>query len=258
MGVSRTNIFAGAMNLLLGLAALGISHRTGLANALQTKRDYGKYPCETRMEQQRSFIIPLTIVCFGISGFISMAYEVIWLRYALFYFRDTSYLYAGILGVFIMGISMGSIVCGWIVSGVKNPVALFACLQMGIGSATMLAIYIPISWNQAIFQAGERSGGNVLGLLFALLIIPAAFMGAIFPVVTKIFATELRTVSNQVGRAYALNTVGSILGSLAAGFFFFSFNFFLFFIITTWFFFIFRFIFLGPASSTASLGFASL
>ena len=58
----------------------------------------------------------------------------------------------------------------------------------------------------------------MLVLLFAMLIIPTILMGATFPVVTRIISRDLQTVGNQVGRAYALNTVGSILGSLAAGF----------------------------------------
>ena len=223
IGVCNTNILAGAINLLTGLTALAISSRTEPINTTRMEGSNPKYSNETKMECQTTVLIPLAIVCFGISGFVSMAYEVIWLRYILFFFRDTSYLYAGIIGVFILGIGIGSMACGRIVSRVRNPVVLFGFLQMGIGLVTILAIYLPIPWNQAIFQAGERSRGNVLTLLFALLIIPATFMGATFPAVIKIIATELRTVGKQVGKAYALNTAGSILGSLAAGFFFFSF-----------------------------------
>ena len=55
---------------------------------------------------------------------------------------------------------------------------------------------------------------TILGLLF----IPTFFMGAQFPIVIKILATKLETVGENVGRAYAFNTVGAIIGSFLAGF----------------------------------------
>ena len=128
----------------------------------------------------------LTMVCFGVSGFVSMAYEVMWLRYSLFSFRDTIHLYTGIITIFILGIGMGSLACRWILNRASAPVALFGFLQLGIGLSTILAVYIPIPWYQTIFAAGERSGGHILLHLFVLLITPAILMGATFPVVTKI------------------------------------------------------------------------
>ena len=55
---------------------------------------------------------------------------------------------------------------------------------------------------------------TILGLLF----IPTFFMGAQFPIVIKILATKLETVGQNVGRVYAFNTVGAIIGSFLAGF----------------------------------------
>ncbi|MBW1863883.1 MAG: fused MFS/spermidine synthase [Deltaproteobacteria bacterium] len=221
LGVSKTNVLAGLINLMVALAALAISRQTKLTHVSQVEDTNRKEPERVKIKRQRPGIIPLTIACFGISGFVSMAYEVMWLRYSLFSFRDTIHLYTGIIAIFVLGIGIGSLVCRWIVNRVRAPVALFGFLQLGIGLSTILAVYLPITWYQTIFEAGERSGGYILLHLFVLLIIPAVLMGATFPLVTKIITTELRMVGNQVGRAYALNTAGSICGSLAAGFFLF-------------------------------------
>ena len=221
LGVSKTNVLAGLINLILGLAMLAISRQTELTDVSRVEDKTRKEPEKVEIEHQHSGIIPLTIACFGVSGFVSMAYEVIWPRYSLFFFRDTSYLYTGIITIFILGIGVGSLVCRLIINRIRSTIALFGFLQVGIGLSTILAIYLPIPWYQTICEAGEMSSGNVLLFLFILLIIPAIFMGATFPVVTEIITTKLHTVGRQVGRAYALNTVGCICGSLAAGFFFF-------------------------------------
>jgi len=221
LGLNKTNILAGVVNLMLALAALAISKQTKLINKTPKEVENQKLPAKMEMKARHSRVILLTISCFGISGFVSMAYEVIWLRYLLFFFRDTSYLYAGIIAVFILGIAIGSLLCGWIVTRVKPMLAFFGFLQMGIGLSTILAVYLPIPWHNIIFEAGERSGVNVLALLFSLLIIPSVLMGATFPVVIKIITTELRIVGDRIGQAFAINTIGAILGSLAAGFLFF-------------------------------------
>ena len=56
--------------------------------------------------------------------------------------------------------------------------------------------------------------------IFGLLFIPTFFMGAQFPIVIKITATKLATVGESVGRTYACNTFGTIIGSFLAGFVF--------------------------------------
>jgi len=43
-------------------------------------------------------------------------------------------------------------------------------------------------------------------------------MGAAFPIVTRIYARKKETVSFSIGKLYFFNTLGAVLGSLAAGF----------------------------------------
>ena len=255
LGLNKTNILAAAVNLILAIAVFAVSRQTKISNKTQKfskisqkelkklknqKSSVKKFPVKVnklpvkvnklpvkvnklpvKMENNHSKVIILTISCFAISGFVSMAYEVIWLRYLLFFFRDTSFLYAGIIGVFILGIAMGSLLCGWIVTRVKAMLAFFGFLQMGIGLFTIIAIYLPVSWHNTIFEAGERGCANILLVLFSLLIIPSILMGAVFPVVIKIIISETRIAGERIGQAFAVNTIGSILGSLTAGFLFF-------------------------------------
>ena len=67
-------------------------------------------------------------------------------------------------------------------------------------------------------QQFELVQGTNFIIIFGLLFIPTFFMGAQFPIVIKVLATKLETVGQNVGRAYAFNTFGAIVGSFLAGF----------------------------------------
>ncbi len=48
---------------------------------------------------------------------------------------------------------------------------------------------------------------------------PTLFMGAIFPLTIKIYASNINRVSRLVGNIYTINTLGCILGPFAGSFF---------------------------------------
>ncbi|MFH0938708.1 MAG: fused MFS/spermidine synthase [Planctomycetota bacterium] len=228
LGVAWTNALAGMLNLAIGLLALALSRpaRDRLPKVICAAKpqpkgvvdgETGRHGDGGKQLLLKRQIILVT-VAFAVSGFVSMSYEVLWLRYLSFYFHETIYLYTGIIIFFVLGIGVGSLICGYLVSKIRYPVAFLGLLQAGIGISTMLAIYLPIRYFDSIYTAGVRSGGNILMILGALLFIPAALMGATFPLVTKLIVTDLREVGSQVGRAYALNTAGCILGLLCSGF----------------------------------------
>ncbi|MCY3019289.1 MAG: fused MFS/spermidine synthase [Planctomycetota bacterium] len=235
LGVSKTNAVAALLNLAIGCLAWALSRRLGTErDARTTERSMGVPPMfgtarnaptaanakeeEQPVAQESPAIVALVTCCFAVSGFVSMSYEVTWLRYLSFYFHETIYLYAGIITVFVLGIGLGSLLCGYAVARIKHLVAFFGLLQAGIGLLTLLAVYVPLRFFQPIYDAGVASAANVLLILLALLTAPAALMGATFPVVTKIIVPSLRDVGSKVGRAYALNTLCGILGLLCSGF----------------------------------------
>jgi len=57
-----------------------------------------------------------------------------------------------------------------------------------------------------------------MALSFLVMLAPTTLMGATFPVVTRIATVALDEVGTDVGTVYSVNTLGSIIGSLATGF----------------------------------------
>jgi len=219
IGINTTNTVTAIVNTIAGISALLISRKTG-----RMQSDAVTQEAEGRAQSSRwSAKVWLAVGCFAFSGVVSMSYEMVWLRYLLFYFRDTAYLYSGIIAIFITGIALGSFICRGFLSRVERPLALFGLLQLGIGIFTILAIFLPIPWQQVFFDAAEVHRGYLLLMLAMLIIVPTILMGATFPTITKIITTDVQTVGHKVGKAYAFNTTGSIIGTLLAGFFFLPF-----------------------------------
>ena len=52
-----------------------------------------------------------------------------------------------------------------------------------------------------------------------IIIIPTLCMGILFPIVCDLLAKENKNMSQIVGKTYALNSIGAMIGSICAGLF---------------------------------------
>ncbi|HEY0171975.1 MAG TPA: fused MFS/spermidine synthase [Pyrinomonadaceae bacterium] len=158
------------------------------------------------------------------TGFIAIALEVLWTRALDQVLSGTVYSFATVLAVFLLGIAAGSWVYGRFLRGLP-PLRTFAAIEV------LLANYVLASLFLIYFIPGVSSGlGARLGLGFVrrgvilesllsafILMVPAVCMGILFPLLLDAAGSRARHA--RVGTLVAANTVGSVLGPLAAGFF---------------------------------------
>ena len=163
----------------------------------------------------------LVLYAIGISGFCALAYEVLWTRIMVFFLGSTTYAFATMLAAFLFGIALGSIVLARWVDRIKQPVAVFGIIQLGIG---LFALILMPAFEE--LYGLSRAFQSTFGLsrfwtffsCFLVMCLPTFLMGASFPLVTKIYTGSARQLGKSIGNVYAVNTVGSILGSFCAGF----------------------------------------
>ena len=163
----------------------------------------------------------LVLYAIGISGFCALAYEVLWTRIMVFFLGSTTYAFATMLAAFLFGIALGSIVLARWVDRIKQPVAIFGIIQLGIG---LFALILMPAFEE--LYGLSRALQSTFGLsrfwtffsCFLVMCLPTFLMGASFPLVTKIYTGSARQLGKSIGNVYAVNTVGSILGSFCAGF----------------------------------------
>jgi spermidine synthase len=163
---------------------------------------------------------------FAASGAAALIYEVTWTRLLTLQLGHGVAAASTVLAAFMGGLAVGSAVGGRIGTRVTPTRALeiYAVLELTIG---VLALLLPLELsavNPLLAAAyANGTGGTMFGFLrfftsLLLLSVPAAAMGATFPIASRWFVTGAGAAAREAGALYAANTVGAALGALAAGF----------------------------------------
>jgi len=170
------------------------------------------------------------LVLFGLclSGFTSFAYEIFWTRSLVFVLGNSVYALSTMLSAFLAGIALGGWLARLLVTRCRDRVLVFGWIQVGIGLLSALAlptlfmIYDPQALGAQVQSMADTAAPLVLaafGVSFLLMLVPATLIGATFPLAGQICVSGRATAGAGVGRAYAVNTLGNVLGALAPGVF---------------------------------------
>jgi len=177
------------------------------------------------MEADHDPAVTWALLIFAVSGFASMAYEVIWTRLLGLILGPTTYSFTLVVAAFIIGLALGSLIFGWLCDRIKRVFSLLAWTQIG---TACLALFVSqflgnsqIFFAKLIYTLQNQFEEMILIqfiIVFLILLGPTILAGATFPLVNRIYARSLPVIGKSIGNAYALNTIGAILGSVAAGF----------------------------------------
>ncbi len=151
-------------------------------------------------------------------GALVMTYEIIGSRILSPFLGASTYIWTSLIGVILASLSVGYWLGGRIAD--RRPdvkyLALIILVASGLISLTALTKEVLLS-----MIAGLPAGLEVKTLIAALLLFaPASVcLGFVTPFAVRLRMTSVATTGQTVGRLYALSTVGSIVGTFAAGFF---------------------------------------
>ncbi len=233
-GLLGSEWIAAGLNLLAGAGALGLSllleGRRPVANAGGPPAAQPKStPPPTPAAPKRVVVWVLTTAL--ISGAVALGAQVLWSRSLVFgfeYLKNTTYAFSAMLTVFLAGLAIGAALIGPFVDRQREPLRLYGVLLTLIGIAILLSVTMLYSGASLFTWAqpyDEESGTlnwalavvNVMLQTLGTLGIPTVLMGMAFPLAARLVAGVGR-VGGDVGRLYAFNTIGAIIGSLLAGF----------------------------------------
>ena len=207
-----------AINFAVAAIAIVLARKALATEADEPEEEIQQLESEDVTHQPERLLVLWAI---GISGFCALAYEVLWTRIMVFFLGSTTYAFATMLAAFLFGIALGSMVLARWVDRIKQPVAIFGIIQLGIGlfALTLMPAFEELYAMSRAFQS--TFGGSRFWTFFSCFLVmslPTFLMGASFPLVTKIYTGSARQLGKSIGNVYAVNTVGSILGSFCAGF----------------------------------------
>jgi len=174
----------------------------------------------------------LFIVAYAASGMAALIYEVTWTRLLTLQMGHTVSAVSTVLAAFMGGLSAGAWLGGRFGVPRTRSLRRYAALEIVIA---LTAIALPptldaalplVAWAYADGEAPLRFALVRATLSITLLAVPAAAMGATFPIAASWFADvsarlkpDAQTRSSaDVGVLYAANTAGAALGAILAGF----------------------------------------
>jgi spermidine synthase len=167
----------------------------------------------------------LALVLLAATAFVALLDEIAWTRVLVMVVGGSTYAFTLVLLCFLLGIGLGSALIARR-SETPTDAAASTVLAQGVtaaGAALVVAFFSTLpAYVLLVFQIPGLNAGPRLGLLggavAAVVLIPAVGMGMTFPLLTDLIASTGEARGADVGRAYLLNTVGSILGAVLTGF----------------------------------------
>jgi spermidine synthase len=161
------------------------------------------------------------LLLFAGSGCAALIYEIVWFQLLQLAIGSSAVSLGLLLAAYMGGLCLGSAALPRLISARRNPMRVYAMLELGIGAFGILALFgVPLVGH--IYAAGAASGlaGLVLRgvVAAACLLPPALLMGGSLPAIARWVETTPRGVS-WLGLLYSANIAGAVIGCVAAGFY---------------------------------------
>jgi len=230
-GVLGSTRWAAGLNVLIGLLGLLVPllpARSG-ASAEPAEEPGASVADQPGGEGRRLARAALVAVFAG--GLVGLAAEVVWTRLLVFFLQGFTYTFSAMLSMFLLGLALGGFVFGRVALRTRRPAVVMGRLQVGVGvtaAGALLLLANHFEGTRAIWEwVGDTAGvlelrpRHVVTLLLAsavVLVPPAFLMGGVFPLASACYQRGLGDLGARIGRLYAVNTIGAVLGSLLAGF----------------------------------------
>lgn len=227
-GVSKTTWLAVGLNLLIGCAAVWLGRNDTRTETDQSKAVQEPIPSASD-EPMPAWLSRLLLVLFVISGFTAMGYEVLWTRVLSFVAGTTTYSFTVMLTTYLLGLALGSVLTARWIDKSTRLVETFGVLQLLTGLGVLATLVFTPAVLQATSHAlfnGDKMRYSTLTSFVTLHVVSSVYYilpftlltGMAFPIVAKLYSTSRHRIGSGVGTSYFADTIGTIGGSLVAGF----------------------------------------
>lgn len=221
LGEQTTLLLAAGLNVLAAVLAVAlISMKAPLSLVNQTIKP-------TEAAEELTIYSPgvrrLALLAIFASGLGALAYEILWSRLLVLFLQTSIYAFSVMLGTFLVGIAWGS----WDATRQKkmkqNPLAWFGILEIIIGFWAAVGLFLMPFFHHWWLHSnvmGVSVPNNIIGALTCVvMVLPVAFcFGLQFPIAVRCCISDPQSPGKSTGWAYTINTIGTIFGSLLAGF----------------------------------------
>ena len=170
-------------------------------------------------------VFPVSLLLFC-SGLCALVYQTVWLREFRLIFGASTAATAAVLGIFMGGLGVGSVLLGGRAEKAKRPLFFYANLELLIAlSAAATPFLVTLVRHLYSAMGGSLALGPVLGAaarlaLSAVVIgVPTVLMGGTLPAVARSVARREDAGRRSLALLYGINTFGAVTGALLSTFF---------------------------------------
>jgi spermidine synthase len=191
---------------------------------LSPKRHSRRPPKRNEAPSRSEWVVPFAYGLAFLSGAAALVYQVAWVKMMALTFGSTTGAAAAVIGGFMAGMGIGAKGYAQLERPGRNAFRIYGLIEFGIAaSAVFVTIWL---YDLPALYTGVRSGlGGGFGLelarlalVFVILLVPAALMGATFPALCAALIRRSDGIRRHLGAIYGLNTLGAAAGALVAGF----------------------------------------
>jgi len=168
----------------------------------------------------------LLLIVLFISGFCSLAYQVVWLREFRLLFGASTPATSAVLAAFMGGLGLGGAILGKKVDKSRRPARFYGLIELGISVTTLLTpLLLLVGRKVYIATGGSITLGGIgssvvqIGLTALVIGIPCFLMGGTLPAVLSYVQTDEDEKRITTSVFYGLNIVGALCGAFITNFF---------------------------------------
>jgi len=230
-GIQKSFIVAAALNLCVAAVAIAVGLRpVSAAGRGQDEADLdGALAAAPPDPSLSASARRAVLIVFALSGFASLALEVIWFRVLVLLVRPTVYGFAMMLAVLLAGIGAGSYIVAPLLKRRRQWMLILAVLELLLAVVSVLSIELLV-FHPVLVKRLTPAIASVFPEYLAfsmvasfLTILPSSLiLGLAFPIGLRLWTggrdDRGSHAARRLGLFYSLNLSGSIVGSLAAGF----------------------------------------
>lgn len=164
------------------------------------------------------------LLFFVFSGATSLTLETAWVRGLRLILGNTSACVAAVLCAFMSGLALGAYWGGRLANR-PRPLRIYGLLE-GVSGAYCLMLPLAAQWAPLLYRSCYTRLEETPLLLnmtrfllsAVLLAVPAIFMGATLPVLSRFAACDTHRAGRSIGHLYAVNSIGAASGAFLCGF----------------------------------------
>jgi predicted membrane-bound spermidine synthase len=160
-------------------------------------------------------------LAFFLSGASALLFETLWFRLAGLSLGNSVWASSLVLASFMAGLALGNALAMRRGSTARHPIRVYALLELAVGACGLLlvlafpgltSLLVPLF--RPLVELPWLLNALRLGIAFALMVIPAAAMGATLPLLVKALCAREGAFGESLGRLYGWNTLGAVGGAL--------------------------------------------